>query len=329
MTDFVAPRWMRSAHVQTMAGSLPLWSPPRSFRAAEVETLLFPLPEGGGLNARAWWQGGEEPRLTAIVIHGVGGSIASRYVVRGAVALYRAGFHVVRLDLRGAGDGVCTAPSLSHAGLTADPRAAVDVLGKDPRVSGIALVGFSLGGHVALRLAGEWGDAPHPRVRKVVSISAPVDLGVTVRALETAGTLPYRVYVLHALVRQALAFSRLHPDKAKYDTRALFFMRQIREYDAHVIAPMHGFRGIDDYYARASAGPWLAKIGVPTVMLHATDDPMVPRASLTPWLGGASRALRFVESASGGHVGWFGGVTEESWTRTWAMERTIQVLNEA
>src|SRR4051812_9890701 len=221
MSDFFAPMWLRSPHLQTLGASLPLWCPPRSFRAMPQETMLLPLPEGGALHATACWQPDRSvPRLTAILIHGVGGSTESKYVVRGAVALHRAGFHVVRLNLRGAGEGVATAPSLAHAGLTADPRAAVAAIAKDRRVSGVVLVGFSLGGHVALRLAGEWGSSPDAAVQGVVTISAPVDLTVVSRALETPLTLPYRAYVLRALQRQGAAFARLHPEKTHYDTRS-------------------------------------------------------------------------------------------------------------
>ncbi len=326
MTTFSAPRWMRNAHVQTLGASLPLWSKPRSLRELPTETLYFPLPEGGALHASAWWQPGAQPRLTVVMVHGVGGSSESKYLLRGAIALHRAGFNVVRLNLRGAGLGVATAPSLAHAGLTADPIAAVEAIAADPRTRGVALLGFSLGGHVALRLAGEWGDAPHPDLRAVVSISAPVDLEVVSHALETRRALPYRAYVLRALIRQARAFARMHPEKASFDPRSFSKMRKVRDFDAAVVAPMHGFSSVSDYYARASAGPWLPRIRVPVLMVHADDDPMVPLASLTPWLKEASPAVRFLTSARGGHVGFFGGLTEESWTRTWAIVQTIAFL---
>ena len=328
LPTFRTPRWFASAHLQTLGASLPLWAPPKSFRAEGAETLQISLPEGGALNAVAWWYD-RKPRLTAILVHGVGGSIESKYMMRGAVAMHRAGLHVVRLDLRGAGAGVATAPSLAHAGLTADPQAAIDALARDPRVEALALVGFSLGGHVSLRLAGEWGGAPHSAVRAVVAISAPVDLTAVSHALETKRTLPYRAYVLRALARQGRAFAQMHPDKARYDTRTFWRMRKIREYDAHVVAPMHGFTGADDYYTRASAGPWLPKIQVPTWMVHADDDPMVPLASIQPWLSDAAPALRFVRSARGGHVGWFGGLSEESFVGNWAIERTIEFIKRA
>src|SRR5438552_5574755 len=111
-TEFTAPRLLRSAHVQTLGAAIPLYAPPRSLADVALEALRLPIP-GGALHASAWWhRDGERP--AAIVIHGVGGSSQSRYVVRAAVALYRAGLHVVRLNLRGAGESMVDAPLLYH-----------------------------------------------------------------------------------------------------------------------------------------------------------------------------------------------------------------------
>jgi predicted alpha/beta-fold hydrolase len=329
---FTAPFWLGSAHLQTLGAALPLWAPPATFRPSATETVRVAIPGGGALHAHAFWHEGGAPRPLAILVHGVGGSSASRYVVRAAVSLYRAGRHVVRLDLRGAGASIPDAPRLYHAGLTEDPRLALAHFGKDPRVAGVALVGFSLGGHVLLRLAGELGADVDPVLRAVVAISAPVDLTRVTMHMERARSLPYHAYVLRNLVRQGRDFARAHPERARYDAGALWRTRSVRAYDTRVIAPMHGFASAEDYYERASAGPMLARIVVPTLLVHAEDDPMVPPESVRPWLAvtpRAPRAPRAIEeawSARGGHVGWFAGVDEASWVDTWAMRHTRAFL---
>jgi predicted alpha/beta-fold hydrolase len=325
-STFVVPLFLRSSHLQTIGASLPLWAPPRGFRPAHAETLRLPLPSGGALHAHVWWQDGLEPRQAVIVVHGVGGSSASRYVVRAAVALYRAGYHVVRLDLRGAGESIPDAPSLYHAGLTEDLRVAVDGLALEARVKGVALVGFSLGGHVALRFAGELAEHSPSALRGVVAISAPLDLVEVTSAMERLRARPYHAYVLRHLVQQGRAFARAHPGRVLYDSESLGRLTRIRAYDDSVVAPMHGFSSALDYYQRASAGPLVSRIRLPTMLVHADDDPMVPAASVRPWLSNASSAVHQVWSERGGHVGWFSGMSERHWVNTWAMTKTLEFL---
>ena len=323
---FTAPPWLANKHVQSLGAAIPLWAPPRSFRAAHAEFLRMPLPSGGALHAHAWWQGGTARRPAAILVHGVAGSSASRYVVRAAVSMHRAGWHVVRLDLRGAGESIPDARELYHAGLTEDLRVAVAFVGRRAHVDGVALIGMSLGGHVVLRLAGELGSDDAGPLRAAVSISAPLDLTQVTRAIERLRSLPYHRYVLRNLVRQGNAFARAHPQRARYDRRELDRLRTIRAYDGHVIAPMHGFASAEDYYARVSAGPLVERIRLPTLLVHAEDDPMVPAHTVKRWLSNAPPALAQVWTQRGGHVGWFAGMSESMWVNTWAMDRARAFL---
>jgi predicted alpha/beta-fold hydrolase len=305
--------------VQTLCASLPLWGPPRSFSAPE-EHARIPLPAGGSLHARVYWQRGAAPTPAILLVHGLGGTSQSRYVVRAAVALHRAGFHVACLDLRGVGEGVTDAPAIYHAGLTEDLHLAADWVAARAGVSGVIIVGFSMGGHVAVRFAGEVGECAGP-VRGVVAISAPLDLHAVSRSIERLRSLPYHAYVLRNLVRNARAFARLHPQEARFDASRLGRLTRIRAYDDAVSAPTHGFASADDYYRRASAAPFIPGIRIPTLLLHAEDDPMVPPWCARPWLERAPRAVEQVWSERGGHVGWFDGVSERSWVETWAVKR--------
>jgi predicted alpha/beta-fold hydrolase len=318
--SFVAPWWFRNAHVQTLAGAAPIWSPPKSFPVVP-EHAKIALPGGGSLHARAYWQPAGEPRTAALLVHGLGGTSESRYVVRAAVALHRAGHHVVSLDLRGVGEGMADAPSLYHAGLTEDPRVAAAWTAAQPGVSKVVLVGFSMGGHVSLRLAGELGDSPGP-IRAVVSISAPLDLEKVSQAMARRRSRIYHVYVLRNLVAHALSFASLHPDKAHFDVEAVRRLKHIRDFDRIVSAPGHGFKSVEDYYERASAGPLVKDIRLPTLLLHAEDDPMVPPSCVRPWLEEAPPVLEQAFSQRGGHVGWFGGLTENAYVENWAVQQT-------
>ncbi len=318
--DFHAPRWLRSGHLQTLGAALPLFARPKDL---VEESLWFDLPAGGALHARAWWHAGKT-RPVVLVVHGVGGTSESRSVVRGGRALFAAGFHVVRLDLRGAGAGLARAPSVYHAGLTEDPRVAILALAADPRVSRVTMLGISLGGHVTLKMLAA-SDAPHA-LAAAVTISAPVDVGRTTVEIDRLKNLPYGSYVLRGLVRQARDFAAAHPGKTRFDPRDLGKLRKVVHYHAKVIVPMHGFRDAEDYHVSQSAGPHLAKIARPTLMIHAADDPMVPLETVAPFARAASRDVELVVSKCGGHVGWLGGWREADWVNTWAFERAIRFL---
>jgi hypothetical protein len=332
--DFHFPRWLRSPHLQTLGAAVPLFSPPRSHVAVESEELRIPLPTGDhSLHARAWWSRAErgmvEKRPVVVVIHGIGGSTESRYVVRAAVALHRAGHHVVRLDLRGAGTSIPDAPSLYHAGLSADLGVVVRHLAKDPRADGVVLVGFSGGGSMALKLAGELGESAEqtPELRGIVSISAPLDYTRVGAWMDTLARLPYRFHVLRGLANGAREFARQHPGRVHYRPNDVKRMSTFRHYDSNVIVPMHGFTDVDDYYAAASPGQWLGRIRTPTLLLHADDDPMVPGDTVRPWLAGASSSVEVAVTPHGGHLGWVSGFDEASWITSWSMKRALAFLD--
>lgn len=325
LPEFFVPWPFDSPHLQTLGAALPLYVRPP--KAARDEPLRFPLPEGGALHGFAWWH--EGPRPTVLLLHGVGGSVSSQYVVRAGKALFVEGYHVVRLNLRGAGESTADAPVLYHAGLTEDPRIACQVLRQRLEVKSLAVMGFSLGGHCALRFAAEERSS-HSLLDAAVSFSAPLDLASVSRLMNRPLNLPYRAYILRGLVRQARAFAQLHPQRAtSWDDARLKRIRTIWAYDDLVVAPMHGFRDAADYYAKMSTGPLLQDIALPTLVVHAEDDPIVPGHTVRALLDARSPSTELAWSRRGGHVGWFSGLGEASWLRTWALEQALAFLGRA
>jgi predicted alpha/beta-fold hydrolase len=321
--SFDPPFLLKNGHVQTLVGALPMHL---RREAPATHWRRIPLAEGGALLAKVWWQPGDTPRPLVVVIHGLGGSSEGGYVRRLARTLYGEGYHVARLNQRGAGDSLPLAPSLYHAGLTRDVDTAARHFAHDARVASLAFVGFSLGGNLVLKAAAEWGAAPPPKVASVVSISAPMDLAATSRHLETPITTPYRLFVLQALLTNARSFAARNPGRVAFDPRRLKRFGTLRDYDAQVVVPMHGFASVDAYYGVASSGSTLARIRVPTLVIHAEDDPMVPGWSVRPSLEGRSEAVSVAWSERGGHVSWIGGSHEAGWARTWAFEQALPFL---
>jgi predicted alpha/beta-fold hydrolase len=313
-----------------MGAAVPLFSRVRPHAGRYDEDLRFavghrpgdpPSMECGKLHARACWA--HRPSPAVILLHGIAGSKDSHCVVRAGVAFRDEGYHVIRLDMRGAGESVADAPSLYHAGLTSDLDLVVRTVAADPRVTCVTILGFSGGGSQALKLAGEWGARVPSGVVGVASISAPLDYTRVAARMDTLGCLPYRFHVLRGLVDRARIFADLHPERAHFQPSDLDDVRRFRTYDERIIVPMHLFRDVDRYYHEASSGPWLGRIEVPTLVLHSEDDPMVPIDSVRPWLQGASGAVESRLSAQGGHIGWLAGLDEESWTKGWATRSAL------
>jgi len=320
----VLSRLFRGPFVQTLGAAAPLHCPPRGFRAPLAELLRVRARHGafvGAVHAEAWFGEGRAPAV--VVVHGIGGDAGSRYVVRAAVALHRAGYHVVRMTMRGAGTSVESAPSLYHAGLTEDLGALVRDVLEDPRVSSALVLGFSGGGNVALKLAGELGEEAPAGLRGIVTVSAPFDYTTIGPHMDAPARLPFRFHVLRGLVRQGQAFARLYPERVTYDVRRLSRLGSFRAYDANVVVPTYGFASVDDYWERAGARAVLGSVAVPSLVVHAYDDPMVPGAMVRASLAGASRAIDVEMSADGGHIGWYAGVDEESFVTPWAVRRAL------
>jgi predicted alpha/beta-fold hydrolase len=324
LPDFTVPWPFDNPHLQTLGAAVPLYVRPP--KAARDEPLRFPLSEGGALHAFGWWHEGVRP--TVLLLHGVGGSVSSRYVVRAAKGFFAAGFHVVRLNARGAGESIPDAPALYHAGLTEDLRVACRALrARTGQVGKLAVVGFSLGGHCTLRFAAE-ESGTSALMDAAVTLSAPLDLALVSRLMNRPLNLPYRAYLVRGLKRQARDFARVHPQLAarSFDASALRKIHTIWAYDDLVVAPMHGFGTAASYYGQMSAGPLTGRVTHPLLMIHAEDDPIVPGHTVRPFLAQRAKSIEVAISQRGGHVGWFSGLSETTWLRTWAMDHAIDFL---
>lgn len=247
----------------------------------------------GAVRLTGWLRARPTSDTLVVVIHGLGGNVESRYVVRAAKAVDEAGLGYLRLNLRGADR---SGEDLYHAGLTDDLRVAL-ASPSLARFTRIHVLGFSMGGHVALRWAAEPGR--DPRVRSLVAVCAPLDLEFGARAIQRPLGRPYQWHVLRGLKemhRAALVRRRLPPA----DTSGI---KTILEWDEAIVVPRFGFRSRQAYYEQASAGPLLGTLDLPTLFVAAEADPMVTADQLRPWLAAASPSVEVAWTARGGHVG--------------------------
>jgi len=230
-----------------------------------------------------------------VILHGISGCCDSPGVIRTARAAQAAGLATLRLNLRGSDR---RERDFYHAGLTSDLHAAL----ASPELAGfrrILLLGWSLGGHLALRLATEDAD---PRLAAVAAVCAPLDLAVAVAAIDRPALWAYRRSVLGGLKEIYAACAARRP--GPLPLREAVRIGHLREWDDRIVAPRHGFAGAADYYARTSVGPLLSKLRLPALWLGAARDPMVPAAAVRPSLERfADGRLDVRWRAVGGHCG--------------------------
>lgn len=238
-------------------------------------------------------------RTIVLVLHGLAGSAESPYARRLASRLHAAGIASLRLDFRGAGG---EGPDFYHAGLAEDLRTAL-AAPEVARYERVGLVGFSLGGHLALRWAGEEGAGTDARVFGLVAVSSPLDLELGARALDAPANALYRAYLLRGLRRHAERIERERPGTIAGTPAERARARTIRAWDALVVAPRWGFESAEDYYARASAAPLLPEVRVPAWVVHAEHDPMVPLWTVREAHRRLPAEVEVTLTARGGHVG--------------------------
>jgi hypothetical protein len=299
-----APWW--GADLQTLRN----YVRPRARIAAYRETrLTLPMTDGTGDRLAAALNEPQTPtaRPLAVLVHGLSGDEASHYMLRTALTLLPLGYRVLRLNLRGAGPSRALSRFQYHAGRTGDFDCALDALPSALKANGIAVVGYSLGGNMLLKYLGERGSAVP--VRAAVSVSAPIDLALTSRRMEAWRNLAYHLHLIRQMRQEALTpASEIAPD----ERRLLARVRTIRAFDEGFTVPRNNFANVDAYYGESSARHYMAGIAVPTLVIHALNDPWVPAAPYLDYPWSRNPSLRPQLVTGGGHVG-FHGIASTPW----------------
>jgi hypothetical protein len=236
---------------------------------------------------------------------------------------FRAGFNVVRMNVRNCGGTDHLTPALYHAGLTSDARIVIDELINKDRLTRIIIAGFSLGGNQVLKLGGEYGDRSPSQLRGLVAISPSLDLHASSKRLMARRNWLYQRNFVYSLKRRIRIKERLYPDL--YQTNGLHHLNTIRAFDDKYIAPAFGFAGADDYYTQASSLPYIKHLRLPTLIIHAQDDPFIPFAPLRDPAIGANPNVLLLAPQRGGHVAFIADdQTSKVEDRFWAENRLIE-----
>ena len=255
-----------------------------------------------------------------MLVHGLEGSSQSGYMRGLAERAFRAGWNAVRLNQRNCGGTEALTPTLYHSGLSGDLRCVLCELVERDSLPEIFFAGYSMGGNLALKMAGELAaDAPG-EVRGVAAVCPCVDLAACADAVGRPGNFIYQEHFVRSLKRRMRRKAALFP--GKFDLAPMARVRTLREFDDRVTARYCGFRGADDYYAQSSALRVIGKIRVPSLIVAAQDDPFVPFESFSdPALAGNS-SIRRMAPERGGHCGFIS--SEAGDARYWAEARLFE-----
>jgi predicted alpha/beta-fold hydrolase len=321
LRPFVPRRWLRNGHVMTVFA----WGRLRQFPALPApEARLFRSGADTQVMAHCFWQPARASRPTIVALHGLEASSAAHYMRGLADKAWRRGWNAVLLNQRNCGGTEHLTPGLYHSGLTDDPRAVIRELSDVDGLSRIGVIGYSLGGNIAIKLAGELGDTPELPVKGVAAVSPTIDLERCVRSIERRPNYPYQWNFVRNLRARMRRMAQAWP--GAFDLTPLDRIWTIRKFDDVYTAPYHGFNGASDYYHRASAIRGAHRIKIPALILTAKDDPFVPAEQFSESAVSGNRWITVRIEPHGGHCGFVGemavgenGDADSYWAETTAI----------
>ncbi len=318
--EFVPHPALKSGHAQTVVCSvLPRKAPlvrasatPRLFTTDhDTQVLAF--------QSRV----GDRPRPTLLLLHGMEGSSESPYMLGTGEKALAAGFDCIRLNMRNCCDTEALTPTVYNAGLTHDLRCIVRELRDRDGIEELYLGGFSLGGNVVLKFAGEFAGEFKDMLRGFVAVSPSVDLHASIDALEKRSNRFYEIHFMRSLKRRIRRKATHFPDR--YDIAPLAGLWSVRRFDDIYTGPIWGYRDSSEYYEKASSRPYIRHIDHPTLIVHAKDDPFIPFEPLVHSDVSGNPLVSLLLTEKGGHVGFMSAFPENG-CRRWAEARILDFL---
>lgn len=249
--------------------------------------------------AHCHWHETPASHPTIVLLHGLEGSSLAHYMGGIADKAWAAGWNVVRLNQRNCGNTEHLSRGLYHSGLTHDPLFVMRELVEQDGITAVVIAGYSLGGNLALKLAGELGDTAPIALKAVCAVSPTMDLALCVDALERRSNIAYQWNFVRNLKARMRRKAAAFPGDFSLD--ALRGIWSVRRFDEAYTAPHHGFRDAADYYHRASALRVIDRIRIPALILTAEDDPFVPAAPFRHAAVAGNPNVTVVMTPHGGH----------------------------
>lgn len=310
----------RNPHLATLAGNF--WRRPESEARWPVEAVLYRTEPEVQVLVHAQKPEGE-PRGEVILIHGLEGSSTSGYARSMAHAALSRGFAVHRFNMRGCGGTEKLALLSYHAGQTCDVLAVIRERATASKAP-LFLIGYSLGGNVALKLAGELGREAAGLIAGVAAVSAPIELALSAAALERRANLLYQDRFVKRLKDRVRRKHPMSPDL--YPLEPLDKIRTVIEFDNHYTAKIFGFGTAANYFQTQSSNQFLEQIRIPTLLVHAQDDPLVPFQMYRHPAFRRNPQLHLLAPDHGGHLGFLSRHRPRFWLDETILEWVIRTI---
>ena len=317
MEKFEPHALLRNGHAMTIAAAFVL----RKFELPPAEDRLFQVDPESRILGRCHWQPGKRRDSPVMVIlHGLEGSSESNYVWGIAEKAFRRGFHAVRLNQRNCGGTETLTPTLYNSGMSGDYRAVLEELSNGDGFEQIFFAGYSMGGNLMTKMAGEFAEAAPKALRGVCVVCPAMDLGACADALQRRDNFFYQRHFVKGLMARYARKAELYPER--YPKNGFGPVRSVREFDDKITAPQFGYRDAQDYYDAVGAKKVVAQVRVPMLMITAQDDPFVPYELFMRANPGRNPAIRLVTPENGGHCGFISNRSGAE--RFWAEQRIVQ-----
>ncbi|MGC1781722.1 MAG: alpha/beta fold hydrolase [Acidobacteriaceae bacterium] len=299
--QFIPGRWMRNGDVQTLLAAFL----PRNLQLPAPENVIVEVDAATGSRVLCHCNWQPEPiraeRITLLLVHGLEGSSESQYMLGNATKAWRAGWNVIRMNMRNCGGTETLSPTLYHSGLSGDVQAVSQFFIAQYGLTEMAWAGYSMGGNLVLKAAGEYGQNAPEWLRAAVGVSPVIDMQPSADALHEPRNRAYEWNFLRNMLSRYRRKANLMPGQFSHANCKL--VHSIRSYDEYIVAPNCGFTGADDYYHRAASARVIDQIAVPTLILHSLDDPFIRLLPETRAQVLANPHIMLMESRHGGHCG--------------------------
>jgi predicted alpha/beta-fold hydrolase len=254
-----------------------------------------------------------------VIVHGLEGSADSNYVRGIADKAFALGFHAIRMNQRNCGGTERLTPTLYNSGMSGDYRAVLQAFIADG-FEKIFFVGYSMGGNLVAKMAGEFGESAPPQLRGVAAVCPALDLSACADALELKQNFIYQRHFVKGLIARYLHKADLFPER--YSKNGFGPIRTVREFDDEITGPQFGYRDAEEYYQAAGAKRVIGQVRVPLLLITAKDDPFVPYESFLRAGVEANPSIQFVAPDGGGHCGFIAKWPGKE--RHWAEARIVE-----
>jgi hypothetical protein len=292
----------------------------RTFSLPPQEDRLFQVDAESRLLAHCHWQPGKRADSPVIVIvHGLEGSSNSDYSCGISELAFKRGYHAIRMNQRTCGGTESLTPTLYNSGMSADYRAVFEELVDGDGVQQIFFVGYSMGGNLVLKMAGEYGDSFPRALRGICAVCPALDLAACADALERWDNQVYQRHFVAGLMNRYRRKVISMPERYVQDS--LPPVRTVRQFDDVITAPIFGFRDADEYYEVSSAKKVLEQLRVPTLLITAKDDPFVPFSSILASGASQNPAIKLIAPGHGGHCAFISNKSGPA--RFWAEQSVV------